>query len=173
MKDRALYHDTDSVAYISRPGLPDLPIGSHLGDLSDQVTDDHGPGSFIVELAAGGPKNYAYKVAVGGDLGNIMVVIKVRGITINLSCSDLVTFDNLKAMVMGETSTLTVPIPRQIARQGGWKVVTRCTAKNWRAKNTKRRRVDVEHTVPHGYNPWHDQPEDEQDLLEAMDVLMQ
>jgi len=66
VKERALYHDTDSVAYISRPGEPDLPVGTHLGDLTDQVEEDYGTGSFITEFAAGGPKNYAYKVAVGG-----------------------------------------------------------------------------------------------------------
>ncbi|KAK3925201.1 Neutral ceramidase [Frankliniella fusca] len=49
VKERALYHDTDSVAHISRPGEPDLPIGTHLGDLTDQVEEDYGEGSFITE----------------------------------------------------------------------------------------------------------------------------
>jgi len=110
-KERSLYHDTDSVAYISRPGEQDLPLGTHLGDLTDQVEEDYGPGSFIIEFAAGGPKNYAYKVAVGGDLENIKVCIKVRGISINKSCDELVTFDQLKAMVMGEEDQIAIPIP--------------------------------------------------------------
>ena len=170
---RALYHDTDSVAYISRPGEPDLPLGTHLGDLTDQVEEDYGPGSYIVEFAAGGPKNYAYKVAVGGDLNNIKVCIKVRGITINKSCDSLVTFDHLKAMVMGSKEHTIVPIPRQIARLPTWKIVTRATSKRWQAKNTKRRRIDVAHTVPHGYSAWADHPAEDQELLEAMDLLME
>ena len=104
VRERALYCDTDSVAYISRPGQPDLPLGTHLGVLTDQVAEDYGTGSFITEFAAGGPKNYAYKVAVGGNLDNIKVCIMVRGITINSSCDDIVTYDNLKAMVMGAHS---------------------------------------------------------------------
>ena len=168
-----LYHDTDSVAYISRPGEPNLPLGSHLGDLTDQVAEDYGPGSYIIEFVAGGPKNYAYKVAVGGDINNIKVVIKVRGISINKSCDALVTFENLKAMVLGETEALTIPIPRQIARLPSWKIVTRPTSKKWQAINTKRRRVDVECTVPHGYNAFADQPEEDQELLETMDILME
>ncbi|KAK3928424.1 DNA polymerase [Frankliniella fusca] len=141
------------------------------GDLTDQVEEDYGPGSFITEFVAGGPKNYAYKVAVGGDPTNIKVCIKVRGISINKSCDDLITFDNLKAMVMGNTKRLTVPIPHQIARLPGWKIVTRSTRKIWQAVNTKRRRVCVEHTVPFGYNAWTMAPEEDQDLLEVMDLL--
>jgi hypothetical protein len=168
---RALYHDTDSVAYISRPGEPDLPLGSHLGDLTDQVEEDFGKGSFITEFAAGGPKNYGYLVAVGGDLANTKPVIKVRGVTINLSCQDLVTFDNLKRLVMGDEDSMVIPIPRQIARLPKWKIVTRPTSKRWQAVNTKRRRVDAERTVPHGYNAWGDEDEEDQELLEALDVL--
>ncbi|KAK3908802.1 putative DNA polymerase [Frankliniella fusca] len=151
---RALYHDTDSVAYISRPGQDDLPLGTHLGDLTDQIEEDWGPGSFITEMVCGGPKNYAMKIAKGGDLNDIQVSIKVRGISINKSCDDLVTFENLKAMVLGERTNVLVPIPRQIARLQTWKIVTRRTSKNWKAQNTKRRRVGVELTVPIGYNAW-------------------
>ena len=173
VKERGAYHDTDSVAYLSRPGEPDLPLGTHLGDLTDQVEEDYGPGSYITEIVAGGPKNYTYKVAVGGDLQNIVPVIKVRGITHNLSCDQIVTFDNMKAMVLGERDPITIPIPRQIARLPSWKIVTRPTSKKWQAINTKRRRVDVERTVPHGYNAFANQPEEDQELLENMDILME
>ncbi|KAK3931295.1 putative DNA polymerase [Frankliniella fusca] len=171
VKERALYHDTDSVAYISRPGESELPLGTHLGDLTDQIEEEYGPGSFITEFVAGGPKNYAYKVAVGGDVHNIKVCIKVRGISINTSCDDLVTFDNLKVMVMGSRDKITVPIPHQIARLPGWRIVTRHSTKNWQALNTKRRRLDVANTVPHGYNAWTMAPEEDQDLLEVMELL--
>ena len=173
VKQRALYHDTDSVAYLSRPGESDLPLGSHLSDLTDQVEEDFGPKSFIVEFVAGGPKNYAFKVAVGGDLNNIKTCIKVRGITINLSCEALVTYENLKAMVMGESDGMIIPIPRQIARLPGWKIVTRSTSKKWQVVNTKRREVDTEHTVPHGFNAWHEEDGEDQEMLESMDLLME
>ncbi|XP_026288119.2 uncharacterized protein LOC113213310 [Frankliniella occidentalis] len=171
VRERALYCDTDSVAYISRPGEPDLPLGTHLGDLTDQVEEDYGPGSFITEFAAGGPKNYAYKVAVGGDVTNIKVCIKVRGITINKSCDQLVTYDNLKSMVLGDREKINVPIPHQIARLPTWKIVTRSSHKNWQAKNTKCRRVGLEMTVPHGFNAWEMADEEDQDLLEVMGLL--
>jgi hypothetical protein len=171
VQERALYHDTDSVAFLSRPGEPDLPLGTHLGDLTDQVAEDYGPGSFILEMAAGGPKNYGYIVAVGGDPNNLRGMIKVRGITINMSCKDMVTYPNLKALVLGERGPMTVPIPHQIARLSNWKIVTRSTSKKWQAINNKRRRVDKERTVPHGFNAWGDEDEEDQELLEALDVL--
>jgi hypothetical protein len=90
------------VAYLSRPGEPDLPLGTHLGDLTDQIEEDYGSASFILEMAAGGPKNYGYIVAVGGDVNNVRAMIKVRGITIDMSCKDLVTYPNLKALVLRE-----------------------------------------------------------------------
>ncbi|XP_052131334.1 uncharacterized protein LOC127751597 [Frankliniella occidentalis] len=171
VKDRALYHDTDSVAYISRPDQPELRLGTHLGDLTDQIEEDYGPNSYITEFVAGGPKNYAYKVAVGGDTNNIKVCIKVRGISINKSCDSLVTFERLKSMVMGERDKTTVPIPLQITRLPTWKVVTRPTTKNWQAKNTKRRRVDLANTVPHGFNAWSEADEEDQGLLEVMGFM--
>lgn len=146
-----------------------MPIGSHLGDLSDQIEEDYGPGSFITEFVAGGPKNYAYKMAVGGDLSKVKVRLKVRGISINKSCDELLTFENLKAMVMGEEQKMNIPIPRKIARLPGWKIVTMSTSKFWQAKNTKRRRVDECRTVPYGYYAWGDEDEEDQEVLEAME----
>ncbi|KAK3920747.1 putative DNA polymerase [Frankliniella fusca] len=170
VKERALYCDTDSCAYISRPGEPDLPTGSHLGDLTNQIEEDWGPGSFITEMAAIGPKNYAFKTAVGGDTHNVKVCIKVRGITINKSCENLVTFDNLKEMVWGNKERVHVPIPRKITRIAPWRIVNRDTSKIWRAVNTKRRRVDLANTVPHGYICWKGDDEDEE-MLEVLDSL--
>ncbi|KAK3924829.1 Myb-related transcription factor, partner of profilin [Frankliniella fusca] len=74
-------------------------------------------------------------------------------------------------MVMGSRDKITVPIPHQIVRLTNWKIVTRDTSKRWQAQNTKRRRVDVANTVPHGYNAWDMAEEEDQDLLEAMEFL--
>jgi len=142
---------TDSICYLSRPGWPDPPLGPYLGDLTDQLQDDYGQGSFCTEFVAGGPKNYAYKVAIGGDLNKIKTIVKVRGISINSSCSDIVTFENLKAMVLGEKSGIRVDIPSRIDRAPGWKIVTRSTSKLWRVCLNKRRRIENNCTVPYGF----------------------
>ena len=72
---------------------------------------------------------------------------------------------------MGEHDPMTIPIPRQIARLSNGKIVTRSTSKNWQAKNTKRRRVDVARTVPFVYNAWHMEVDMNQEMLEAIDIL--
>ncbi|XP_026290878.2 uncharacterized protein LOC113215459 [Frankliniella occidentalis] len=156
--------------YISRRGEDDLQLGSHLGDLTDQIVEDHGENSYILEFLAGRPKNYAYKVAKNGDPNNIKVCIKVRGVSINTSCEDIVTFDKLKEMVRGKREKVLVPIPKQIARLPAWKIVTRATSKTWQAVNKKRRRVDLGNTVPHGYTAWQGD-QDDQELLEVLDEL--
>ena len=159
---------TDSVCYLSRPGLPDPPIGKHIGDLTDQISGDHGPGSFCFEFVSGGAKNYCYKVAVKGDLNNVIIVTKVRGITINSSNEDSVTFDNLKGMVLHDSDPHVIPAPMQIVRLPGWRIVTRDSSKKWQVCLNKRRRVDKEKTVPYGYVP----PLDDDDLA-LLDVMLE
>ena len=160
---------TDSVAYLSMPGKPDPPIGQHLGELTDQISDDYGPGSICYEFCAGGAKNYACKVAIGGRMDNVKVCIKVRGITINSSNDDIITFDNLKSMVLNGNKARTVPFPHQIARLPGWRIVTRDTSKKWQVCLNKRRRIDKTNTVPYGYR-LHDDHEFD-GLLEVLEQL--
>lgn len=140
------------MCFLSIPGLPEPVCGTSLGSLSNQDEDESGEGSFCTEVVAGGAKNYAYRRAVGGDLNNIVTVLKVRGISINNSCADTVTFENLKHMVYGDSTTTTkVDVPSQIVRLPTWRIVSRATAKTWRVCLNKRPRIDTERTVPYGY----------------------
>lgn len=166
-----MFSFTDSICYLHRPGLPDPPVGSHLGCLSNQLFEDYGPKSFCTEFVSAGAKNYAYKVAVGGDLNNIKTVIKVRGISINSSCSDVVTFENLKQMVFREKDLIHVQIPHRIERVPNWKVVTRSSAKKWRVCVTKRRRINVTQTVPYGYKG-SVLDQNDYELLDMLDSLL-
>lgn len=169
--ERGLYHDTDSICFLSRPGWPDPVVGSYLGDLTDQLSDDYGPGSFITEFVSGGAKNYAYKVAVGGHLDNIKTVIKVRGISINSSCTDIITFDHLKTMVLGaKGQKREVNIPSQITRLPGWTIVSRPTQKTWQVCLNKRRRIDKERTVPYGFTST-TMDNDDMDLIDVLSSL--
>ena len=62
---RALYADTDSVVYTSRPDEWKPEIGDYLGDLTDEVPDNR-----IIEFVTGGPQNYAYMIAGPDKDGN-------------------------------------------------------------------------------------------------------
>ncbi|KAJ1523104.1 hypothetical protein ONE63_000997 [Megalurothrips usitatus] len=149
--ERALYHDTDSVCFLSVPGEPEPQLGQYLGDLTDQLADDYGENSFCTEFVSSGAKSYSFRVAVGGDLNNIKTVIKVRGISINSSCTDTVTFDRLKEMVFETQEHTTIQIPTQIARLPGWRIVSRPSSKKWQVCLNKRRCVCDGKTVPFGF----------------------
>ncbi|XP_026280689.2 uncharacterized protein LOC113208067 [Frankliniella occidentalis] len=169
--ERAIYHDTDSICFLSVPGQPDPKLGQFLGDMTDQLADDYGPGSFITEFLAAGPKNYSYKTAVGGDLNNIKTVIKVRGISVNTSSAKTVTFETLKDMILSDEQKQTlVHIPAQIARLPGWRIVTRPSSKTWQVCLNKRRRIDKERTVAYGYQGTL-LDDDDYDLLNTLALL--
>ena len=52
--DRALYYDTDSVIYKTKPGQEKLPLGPYLGQFTDKLGGD-----IIVEFCSGGSKTMA------------------------------------------------------------------------------------------------------------------
>jgi len=141
--------------------------------MTDQLAEDYGENSFCTEFVSAGSKNYAFKVAVGGDLNNIKTVIKVRGISINSSCQDTATFDTLKDMVLcDERKQTTIHIPAQIARLPGWRIVTRPSSKKWQVCLNKWRRIDLERTVPFGFRGTVLDDED-YEMLNVLDGLYQ
>ncbi|XP_032094416.1 uncharacterized protein LOC116523417 [Thamnophis elegans] len=87
--DRCLYHDTDSVIFVSREGAWTPPLGDYLGQLTSEIPQN----TTITEFVAAGPKTYAYA------LSNGEAVVKVKGITLNCGNSSKVNFDSLKDLV--------------------------------------------------------------------------
>jgi hypothetical protein len=79
---------SDSVIYLTRPEDEfELPIGSFLGDLTDELSG-YGPGAWISEYASSGPKSYGFVVS-GEDGERIAAVIKIRGFTLNSRISQV------------------------------------------------------------------------------------
>ncbi|XP_052126756.1 uncharacterized protein LOC127750132 [Frankliniella occidentalis] len=173
LQDRLCYEDTDSVAFVSRPGCPDPPLGPYLGQLTDEL-EAFGPGSFCYEFCSGGAKQYAMKIACGGDVNNTKVIIKLRGVTVNQSCSDIVTFERFKDMVLHGKDPTLIKIPSQIARVKGWRLVTRPAQKIWRPCLTKRQLDEGrKDTRPYGFQQVDLNEDDEATLLALMDLAEQ
>ena len=95
------YYDTDSIIYVYRPGGYQIPVGDFLGDMTDELAKDYGPGSYIVEFCSGGPKTYAY-IVFSTDLNELKEVCKIKGLTLNLSASKKLNFHSLKSMILRE-----------------------------------------------------------------------
>ena len=91
--ENVLYVDTDSCIYLSKRGDPKPPLGDYLGDLTNEITSDHGPDTHITQFVCGGPKNYAYMVNDGGKH------CKIRGFTLNFKNSQVLNFDSLKEII--------------------------------------------------------------------------
>ena len=90
--EQVLYFDTDSLIYHWKPGQPELPLGNYLGEFTNELE----PGDHIVEFAAAGPKNYAYKTHLG------KTECKVRGFSLNSRGQQQLNFDILKKNVQNE-----------------------------------------------------------------------
>jgi len=71
LQKRALYTNTDSVIYIQpRDGAPLVNAGDCLGDMTSELK----PCEYISEFVRGGPKNYAYQVAIQRQARNQLCV---------------------------------------------------------------------------------------------------
>jgi len=147
--ERVLYFDTDSIIFRELPGQPSPPVGDYLGDLTDELAD-YGPGSFIDVFVSGGPKNYAYRVRVGGG-EETKTVCKVKGVTLNHTNVQKVNFDVLREMVTTGAPAAVTLQGSAIARTKTLDVVTRPDRKTYRVNYLKRRRVGDYATLPYGF----------------------
>ncbi len=100
-----LYYDTDSVIYVSRHGMYDLPSGSMMGELTDELADK-GVGTFISRFLSGGPKFYAYEYVK--PEGTKDYVCKIKGIRLNFSTKQKLNFESIRDMIVGSTENIVV-----------------------------------------------------------------
>ncbi len=93
---RAIYCDTDSIVYLSKPGEADIPIGDKLGEWTDELGGD-----YIREFVAAGPKSYAYITRSGKS------AVKSKGFKMSyINCQSTLNFENYRAAVDGEEFTM-------------------------------------------------------------------
>lgn len=149
LNERVLYFDTDSIIFVDWPGAISPPVGDFLGDLTDELAE-YGPGSFIDSFVSGGPKNYAYRVRVGGS--NVTrTVCKVKGISLNYENCKKVNFQKIKEMVLAPVPSSVLLTGKQICRTKNFDVITRPEKKTYRIVYTKRRITEEYDTLPYGF----------------------
>ncbi|CAH0747814.1 unnamed protein product [Bemisia tabaci] len=138
---RAIYWDTDSIVASFKPNDERLPLGDHLGDLTDEL-EVYGKNSFIKSFVGAGPKNYAMEICIGGDPTKTTTVCKVRGFTLNYRASKVVNFETVRRAVLQDLGPIPVHIPNKIVRKTNWRIVSRSEFEKYRVVYTKRRRLD-------------------------------
>ncbi|XP_053117502.1 uncharacterized protein LOC128329802 isoform X3 [Hemicordylus capensis] len=145
--ERCLYHDTDSVIYVSREGEYNPPLGNFLGELTNELPADQ----YITEFVSTGPKSYGYKLSGGESC------IKVKGITLNFSNCQKINFDSLKNLVFAYVSDRNPPREIVVEQNGivrnkrRWEIETRLLRKTQRVVFDKRVIVEGFKTIPYGY----------------------
>ena len=91
LQQQVLYYDTDSVIYKWSPGLPRVPIGDYLGDMTDELEGD-----VIEEFVSGGAKNYSYRTR------SEKIECKVRGFALNVRGAAVLNFHSMKVNILNE-----------------------------------------------------------------------
>ncbi|XP_078531047.1 uncharacterized protein LOC144817954 [Lissotriton helveticus] len=149
LQDRCLYHDTDSVIFLSKPGDEDPPLGDYLGNLTSELDKDE----YIIEYTSAGPKTYSYKTNTN------KVCMKVKGITLNVSNTLKINFDSLKDLVHEYSAaadhendkTIVVNQPCIVRSKKKWEITTQPLHKTLRVVFDKRVLTTDYKTLPYGY----------------------
>lgn len=138
-----LYFDTDSVIFKERDGCKTLEVGDLLGELTDELPQ----GTHITTFLSSGPKSYCYK------LSDDSCTMKIKGITLNHTNSQIIDFDVMKNVVTGHTDFVKLPPSMQISRVKHQGIVyNRPHSKIFRKVFTKRAVVKGTYdTIPYGY----------------------
>ena len=154
--DRVLYHDTDSIIFSVKEGEYSPPLGSYLGQLTDELTckelgcrEQYCTGHWIEEFVSCGLKNYSYRVNTG------QVVCKVRGFSLNYKSSLILNFNSMKeALVcwkMNKPKEL-ITVKTELCRSKNEReVFNRVIAKHYGVVYDKRVVKPDFTTVPFGY----------------------
>ena len=133
---------SDSVVYIWRLGEYEIPTGCFLGDWTDEITKDYGPGALMIDFVSTGSKSYSYQVKKAN--GEICTVLKSKGWSLNWATGRSITFDTMVSMVdeyiQGVTKSIIVE-NRRIGREKDHTVVTKRVPKVFRPTFTKRRLI--------------------------------
>lgn len=147
LDDRALYYDTDSVIYVSKSGVPDLPIGSMLGELTDELAGK-GEGTYITRFISGGPKFYAFEFKRPDDSRG--TVCKVKGIRLNYKNSQKINFDSIRSMILNDQKSIILR-SSAIRRTKFHEILTVPEKKTCKPIYTKRVYSELNKSYPYGH----------------------
>lgn len=143
--ERVTYCDTDSCLYTQTAEQTGLPLGDHLGDLTDET-----PGDPIIEAVFSGPKNYALNHRSGASC------CKIRGFTLNARTSRVINFGLMRELMLSEDRferRVETEDPHGLVKKGAAApIFTKPVPKRYGFVFDKRRIVDRFNTLPFGYH---------------------
>lgn len=149
LQERCLYHDTDSVIFVSREGEYNPPLGDYLGELTSEIPE----ATHIAEFVSAGPKTYGYRLTDG------KTTLKVKGITLNITNIQLINFDSLRDIVLDyplnrnekTQKKIRLEQPGIVRNRKLWQIETRPLRKTQKCVYNKRQLIHEFTTLPFGY----------------------
>ena len=141
--DRVLYHDTDSIVFIDRPGCYKPSLGKYLGDFTDEINPKDG--NHIIEFVSAGPKNNGYVLDTG------KTTLHVKGFSMSYSAGLAVNFETMKEMVTTDRTRKTKVDQIVFTRDKNACVRTHKVEKLYGFTYTKRKLQEDLTTLPFGY----------------------
>ena len=153
---RVLYHDTDSIIFSVKDGEYVPPLGTYLGQLTDELTckelsckKQGCSGHWIEEFVSCGPKNYSFRVNTGE------IVCKVRGFSLNYKCSLILNFESMKEALVAwkrnEKKELVTVKTELVRDQYKPKVFNRVISKHYGVVYDKRKVLPDFTSIPFGF----------------------
>ena len=137
--ERVLYHDTDSIVFEYDPNGYNIELGEYLGDWTCETG-----GKLICEWVSTGAKSYSYKVDY------LVKDVKIKGITLNYSNHNVITFDNMKKLVDGKKDKLITKENIRFVKDGDTLRTTKML-KDMALTMDKRINADNYYTYPKDY----------------------
>lgn len=139
--DRVLYHDTDSVIYLTREG-DSLPLrGDYMGDLTSELREE----VYIRKFYSSGPKCYGYEDSEG------KTCLKFKGIRLNVQNEKFLNLESIKEAIFNGAQ---VQLPHQdefVRDKYNGRIFIRPQSKLYKAVYTKRVILADFNTFPYGY----------------------
>ncbi len=124
---------------------PDLPASVSFGKALSQWENEFDEDECIVELVIGGAKSYSYKTNKG------KVVIKQKGITMDVANIDMINFETMKDMVLNQGVLKSAKRFTFATDPKTRDVVTKFLARSIRSTVNEKRTVFGYDTLPFGY----------------------
>ena len=153
---RVLYHDTDSIIFSVKDREYVPPLGTYLGQLTDELTckemgcSKQGcSGHWIEEFISCGPKNYSFRVNTGE------IVCKVRGFSLNYKSSLILNFESMKEALVAwkrnEKKELVTVKTELVRDKYKPKVFNRVISKHYGVVYDKRKVLPDFTSIPFGF----------------------
>ena len=153
-----VYCDTDSVMFICDSKNPKHKIPSNLAeDLPDNVRfgnalgeweDEFKTGEWIDEIVVGGAKSYSYKTNKG------KIVIKQKGITLDMANSNIFTFENVRDVVLKDVKLESEKRYTFRMNEKTKDIITKYQSRTVKTTVDTKRTVHADYsTTPFGYKP--------------------